>query len=86
MARRTGRAALEAVRLVNGHNFGNGLKVTVDQNLVKKSCAAAVGGVAHNHGRDAWRLRGGRRSRCSRAALERSDFELRRVPLIFAWK
>ena len=25
----------------------------------------AVGGGAHQHGRDAWRLRGGRRSRCS---------------------
>ena len=35
------------------------------QNLVKKSRAAAVGGGAHQHGRDAWRLRGGRRSRCS---------------------
>ena len=33
--------------------------------MVEKSRAAAVGGGAHQHGRDAWRLRGGRRSRCS---------------------
>ena len=33
--------------------------------VTKKSRAAAVGGGAHQHGRDAWRLRGGRRSRCS---------------------
>ena len=33
--------------------------------MAKKSRVAAVGGGAHQHGRDAWRLRGGRRSRCS---------------------
>ena len=37
----------------------------VDKNLVKKICAAAVGGGVHHDGRNACRLRGGGRSRCS---------------------
>ena len=31
----------------------------------KKAALRTVNGGAHQHGRDAWRLRGGRRSRCS---------------------
>ena len=59
-------AGLEAVGLVHKYNFGNGNKgYTSIRIWWKKSCAAAVGGRAHHHGRDAWRLRGGRRSRCS---------------------
>ena len=61
----TDGADLEAVGLVHEHNLGNGNKgYTSIENLVK-SCAAAVGGSAHHHGCDAWRLRGGGRSRCS---------------------
>ena len=60
------RAALETFGLVHEHKKGMPFTSHVRwQNLVKKAALLTVGGGAHHHGRDACRLRGGRRSRCS---------------------
>ena len=45
----------------------------VDQNLVEKSCATAVGGGAHHHGRGACRIRGGRFRLCCRVVDPHHD-------------
>ena len=60
------RAGLERFGLVHEHKNTKQIYVSCSwAEVTKKSRAAAVGGGAHQHGRDAWRLRGGRRSRCS---------------------
>ena len=63
----TDRAALEAVGLVHEYNLVTRKMFTRRSEFGEKSCAAAVGGGggAHHDGRDACRLRGGQRSRCS---------------------
>ena len=54
-----------AAGLVHEHNLATENKVTRRSEFGGKNCAAAVGGGAHHDGRDACRLRGGRRSHCS---------------------
>ena len=58
------RAALERFGLVHEHKKGMPFTSHVRRRIVKKAALLAVGGGAHQHGRDACRLRGGRRSRC----------------------
>ena len=59
------RAALERFGLVHVHkNNREDTSQVRGQKRRKKTPLQTVGGGAHQHGRDAYRLRGGRRSRC----------------------
>ena len=60
-----GRAALERFGLVHVHkNSCTSYVPGSGQKRRKKPPLQTLGGGAHQHGRDAYRLRGGRRSRC----------------------
>ena len=63
---RNSRAALETFGLVHEHKNTEQIYVSCSWvEVTKKAALPTVGGGAHHHGRDACRLRGRRRSRCS---------------------
>ena len=66
MVGRVDRAGLERFGLVHEHKNTEQIYVSCSwAEFTKKAALRTVGGGAHHHGRDACRLRGGRRSRCS---------------------
>ena len=68
------RAGLETFGLVHEHKCGHIFYVSCTlPEVAKKTCAKDPHGGAHHHGRDACRLRGGRRWRCSRVVDPHHD-------------